>query len=85
MLVSHLFGAIQCNLTMMNAAVVHENLADGATNLNANTSFSDIKWDEASQWNTVYCPVANENFRAGESVELDPPMPITGTNFSHHK
>jgi hypothetical protein len=67
---------------MMNAAVVHENLADGATNLNANTSFSDIKWDEASQWNTVYCPVAKENFRAGESVELDPPMPIIGTNFS---
>jgi hypothetical protein len=58
---------------MMNAAVVHKNLADGATNLNANTSFSDIKWDEASQWNTVYCPVAKENFRAGESVELDPP------------
>jgi hypothetical protein len=63
--------------TMMNAAATD---AD-ATNLNANTAFSDIKWDEGTQWNNVYCSTAKENFRAGESVELDPPIQITGTNY----
>jgi hypothetical protein len=62
---------------MMNAAATD---AD-ATNLNANTAFSDIKWDEGTQWNNVYCSTAKENFRAGESVELDPPIQITGTNY----
>lgn len=69
----------------MNAAVAHDNLADGDTNLYADVAFSDIKWDEATQWNNIYCPVATENFRAGESVEIDPPIEIGGArNFRSH-
>ena len=67
---------------MMNAAAVaQEDLADGATHLNSDMAFSDIKLDEASQFNNVFCPVANENFRSGESVDLEPAIPIPGTNY----
>jgi hypothetical protein len=54
---------------------------DGAANLNGNTAFTDIQWDEGTQWNTVYCPNASCNFRAGESVELKPPVEFPGTTF----
>jgi hypothetical protein len=37
-------------------------------------AITDIKWDEGSQWNNVYCSIADENFRAGESVEVEPPI-----------
>jgi hypothetical protein len=69
---------------MMNAAVDHDNLVDGDANprLNADMPFCDIKGDdEATQWNNVYCPLATENFRAGESVEVEPPIQIAGTDY----
>jgi hypothetical protein len=66
---------------MMNAGAAPDDLADADPNLNTDTAFTDIKWDEATQFNNVYCPVANENFRAGESVEIQPPIQITGTNY----
>jgi hypothetical protein len=65
---------------MMNAAAAAaEN--DGV-DLNADTDFSDIKFDEVTPWNHVYCPEANQNFRAGESVELRLPVRIPGTNYN---
>jgi hypothetical protein len=51
------------------------------TNLNGNTVFSDIKLDEGTQWINVYSPTAEENFRAGESVRLEPPVAIGGTPY----
>jgi hypothetical protein len=64
---------------MMNAAAAAaEN--DGV-DLNADTDFSDIQFDEVTPWNNVYCPEANQNFRAGESVELRHPVQITATNY----
>ena len=64
--------------TMMNATVA----ADPEPNLNCFTAFSDIKLDQDSPNNTVYCSSAEENFRAGESVELDPPVAIH--NYGSH-
>jgi hypothetical protein len=70
----------QANSTMMNGtAATAEN--DGV-DLNANTDFRDIQLDEVTPWNHVYCPEANQNFPAGESVELRPPVQITGTNYN---
>jgi hypothetical protein len=59
---------------MTNAAAV-------ATRLNSSTAFADIKWDKTTQWNTVYCSNAQENFRAGESVQLHPPVNLIGTTY----
>jgi hypothetical protein len=61
----------------INAAV-----ADANTIINAVSEFSDIKCDDENQWNNVYCSMAAENFRAGESVEVDPPIQIDNTNYS---
>jgi hypothetical protein len=68
---------------MMDDAVAQANLpVYGATNLNGDTAFDNIKCDdEDTQWNNVYCPSARINLRAGESVELEPPVRITGTNY----
>ena len=67
---------------MMNAAVVVPlNHLPGDTNLTAVTAFDDIKCHEGTPWNSVYCSTAEESFRAGESVELEPPIHFAG---NHH-
>ena len=65
---------------MMNAAAAAAE--DEGVDLNADTDFSNIQFDEATQWNNVYCPEANQNFRAGESVELRHPVRVTRTNYN---
>jgi hypothetical protein len=71
-------------LTMMEAnanADDQDNLVVDTT-LNGDTAFVDIKCDdEATQYNNVYCSIANENFRAGECVEFVEPIRIGDTNF----
>jgi hypothetical protein len=45
--------------------------------LNCQMPFHEIKSDETtSQCNTVHCSTANENFQAGESIKLHPPVHI---------
>ena len=45
-------------------------------------SFDDIRCDNNNPWNHVYCSTAYENFRAGESVEVEPPVVINGTTYA---
>ena len=59
-------------LTMMVAAEGNE---IGFANLNILTTFNEIRCDSSmNQWNTIHCSMAQENFRAGESVKLAPPV-----------
>jgi hypothetical protein len=54
-------------------------LANGNENggLNCRMQFHDIKCAEGTtRWNTVHCTNAQENFRAGDSVELSPSVHI---------
>ena len=50
-------------------------------NLSGITQFSEITLDTANENSTVYCSIAAENFRAGESVEIDPPVSVSPQNF----
>jgi hypothetical protein len=67
-------------LLLMNAAAAAAK--NDGMDLNADTDFSDIQFDKVTPWNNVYCPEANQNFQAGESVELRHPVQITGTNYN---
>ena len=63
-------------LTMMLAANAG-NETGHANHLNNRLPFNIIKCDESiTKWNTVFCSLAQENFRAGETVELSPPVHI---------
>jgi hypothetical protein len=45
--------------------------------LNHRMPFDEIRSNETStKWNAVHCSIAGEYFRAGESVEVDPPVHI---------
>lgn len=51
--------------------------------LTTHASFTEIMRDVNGR-NAVYCSSADENFSAGESVELDPPIPIPIRGGAHH-
>ena len=56
--------------------------SDGdAINVFATTAFADIKRDVVGR-NSVYCSTPQDNFSAGESVEIDPPFLIPGSTYT---
>ena len=56
--------------------------SDGnAINVSTTTAFADIKRDVVGR-NIVYCSTPQDNFSAGESVEIDPPFLIPGSTYS---
>jgi hypothetical protein len=67
---------------MADDADVLEN--GNVSNLNVVLSFSDIKCDEENPWNNVHCSMAEDNFRVGESVELQQPIDIRPGDFVSH-
>ena len=50
-------------------------------NVSVITEFSEITFDIVTGHSTVYCARAGETFRAGESVEIDPPVLFSTPNF----
>jgi hypothetical protein len=71
---------IPCYPTASTMVISDAGDSDGkAINLNAGTPFAYIKHDV--NMNSVFCPTREENFSAGESVEVHPPIPIPGSPY----